>query len=280
MADVSIVKTGKGDAEGAAGAAKAIKQAVDLVGGIKKFIKKGDKVLVKPNYNSDDPPPASSDPKFVKTCVDMILDAGASEVAIGESSGPYWKPTMKVLKKMGLLDVAEETGVEVLDFDNLPRKYMKMPSKARHLKGLHMPEALERYNKLVYICCMKTHRNARFTMALKLAMGFPKTYERVKMHINNLEPKIAELNLLVKPDLIIMDGRKAFVTGGPDTGREEEPGVVLASTDRVAIDIEALKLLKQYDSNNRLDMPVEELPLIAESIRLGTGKKGKAVTRR
>jgi len=92
---------------------KSVKRAVDLIGGFKKVISAGDKVIVKPNFNSDDPFPASSDPEFVKAVVSLSYDSGASSVAIVERSGIPWLPTKNVLRKMGMLKAAKECGAEV-----------------------------------------------------------------------------------------------------------------------------------------------------------------------
>ncbi len=271
MAKVSLVKP-KEDLK------SAIQKSVEMIGGFSKYIKKGDRVLVKPNFNSDDPFPASSDPLFVKAAIELIREAGAKEVVIGESSGPFWKTTQRVFKKTGMEQIAKELGVEIRYFDDLLHVKKTLPLPAKYLKSIHITTELEKYDKLVYICCLKTHFNARFTMSLKLCMGFPKTVDRLKMHTGKLENKIAELNLLMKPDLILMDGRKCFVTGGPAWGEVREPGVILASTDRVSIDIEGVKILQSYKAKNKLDMPPDELPIIKRAIEIGIGRKGTLIT--
>ena len=70
-------------------------------------------------------------------------------------------------------------------------------------------------------------------------------------------------------DLIIMDGRKAFVSGGPERGELAEPGIVMASGDMVAIDVEALKVLQSYPAENRLDRDPYDLPQIATALKHG-----------
>lgn len=77
-----------------------------------------------------------------------------------------------------------------------------------------------------------------------------------------------------QPDLIVMDGRKAFVTGGPQRGRVKEPNVVLASGDLVAIDIEAVKILLNYKAHNLLLNDPWQLPQIitAQKHKLGAMK--------
>jgi uncharacterized protein (DUF362 family) len=88
--------------------------------------------------------------------------------------------------------------------------------------------------------------------------------------------KMIELSLPVGPDLIIMDGRKSFVTGGPDNGEVVEPNVILASGDRIAIDVEGVKILQSYPRDNLIKAPVWEMPLIRRAVELGLGAKNKA----
>jgi uncharacterized protein (DUF362 family) len=63
-----------------------ILRSVDLIGGFDKVIEKGDEVLLKPNYNSADAPPASSDPEFLRALVELLFEHGAGKVIVGESS--------------------------------------------------------------------------------------------------------------------------------------------------------------------------------------------------
>jgi len=253
---------------------KSVKRAVDLIGGFKKVISAGDKVIVKPNFNSDDPFPASSDPEFVKAVVSLLYDSGASSVVIVESSGMPWLPTKNVLRKMGMLKAAKECGAEVRVLDD--RKWVDIEIEGKRWKKISIAQdALEKDAKFVWLPCMKTHRYARFSLSLKLSVGLLDFRLRGDLHAAHLEEKIAELNLAVHPNLIIMDGRKCFTTGGPDVGHVEEPNIILASGDRIAIDVEALKILKSYNASNKLDMSVWEFPQIKHTVELELGVRGE-----
>ena len=72
-----------------------------------------------------------------------------------------------------------------------------------------------------------------------------------------------------------MDARKCFVSGGPESGEVKEPNLILASTDRIAIDIEGLKILKSYPAKNKLDLPLWEIPQIKRAVELGLGAKSE-----
>ena len=80
------------------------------------------------------------------------------------------------------------------------------------LRNSSVPGSVYEADKIVYLPCMKTHRLARFSLSLKLGVGLVHPGERRRMHMGNLERKVAEFSLALQPDLIVMDGRKAFVS--------------------------------------------------------------------
>jgi len=92
-----------------------------------------------------------------------------------------------------------------------------------------------------------------------------------------MQQKVAEINLCWQPNLIIMDGRKAFVSGGPAKGQVVEPGLILASGDLVAIDVEAMKVLLAYEARNRLISDPWQSPQIAAALKHGLGVGSYAV---
>jgi uncharacterized protein (DUF362 family) len=102
---------------------------------------------------------------------------------------------------------------------------------------------------MVYACCLKTHRLADYSISLKLGMGLIRPRTRIGWHIRGREEKIAELNKVIKPKLIVLDARKAFITGGPFGGKVVEPKLILASNDRVALDVEGIKIIKSFPGN-------------------------------
>ncbi|MDH5793602.1 MAG: DUF362 domain-containing protein [Candidatus Bathyarchaeota archaeon] len=224
-----------------------ILKAVDLIGGFSKVVEKGDKILLKPNFNTGDAPPGSSDPDFVKAVIELLYEHGASKVILGESS-MFSLSTRNVLEDTGMLRKAEEARAEIAPFDE--GKWVKVSTGGKYLRTVSLPENALAAKKLVYVCCMKTHRWAKFTLSLKLAVGFMKPSERMLLHARNLEEKIADLNLVVHPSLIIMDGRKCFINGGPACGELRNPNVVLASGDRIATDVEAIKVIKSFEGSN------------------------------
>jgi uncharacterized protein (DUF362 family) len=201
----------------------SVAKAVELIGGLGKVISTGDRVILKPNFNSPDPYPGSSDLDFLKSVVQILNEAGA-KVVVGESSGGIWRPTRKVMGKLDALRQLTDVGAEVIAFDDRAWDWVRVRVDGDYLKEVTVPRSVYEADKIVYLPCLKTHQLARFSLSLKLAVGFVHPGERRSMHMRNLERKIAEFNLALQPDLVIMDGRKAFVSGGPATGELVEPG--------------------------------------------------------
>jgi uncharacterized protein (DUF362 family) len=92
-------------------------------------------------------------------------------------------------------------------------------------------------------------------------------------HMRNLCYKLAELSLVVQPDLIIMDARKVFITGGPAKGELREPNLILASGNQVAIDVEGVKILQSYPGNSLEGKDIWTLKQIKHSVDLGLATK-------
>lgn len=248
-----------------------ILKSVNLIGGFDKIVEKGDEILLKPNFNTADAPPGSSDPDFVKAVIELLYEHGAEKVVLGESS-MLRLSTQKVLEETGMMEKAEEAGAEVVIFDE--GEWVEVATGGKYLKKVSLPETALKARKVVYVCCMKTHRWAKFTFSLKLAVGFMKPSERVPLHMRNLEEKIADLNLVVHPNLIIMDGRKCFISGGPASGELQSPGVVLASGDRIAMDVEALKIIESFEGSS-LNADPWSYTQIHRAVKLGLGVKNE-----
>jgi len=247
-----------------------ILKAVNLIGGFKKVIDKGDEVLLKPNYNSADAPPASSDPEFLRAIVELLLENGA-KVIVGESS---WQglATRKAFEKARVLAALKDTGVEIVFFDE--EKSTKVKVGGEYLEHVSLAERALKADKIVYSCCMKTHFRADFSLSLKLAFGFTKKSERMAFHVRHLKEKLVDLNLVVHPSLIIMDGRKCFITGGPFGGEVRNPNVILASGDRVAIDVESIKIIESFEGSKLKDDPWSYTQ-IRRATALGLGVKNE-----
>ena len=245
----------------------SIARAVEAIGGFGRLIATGDTILVKPNFNTADPLPASSDPQFVRAVIELLWENGAGRVVLGESS-TFALSTRDVMEKTGMLRIAEEAGAEVVIFNE--GDWVSVEIGRRHLKKVNLAKSIFDAQKIVYVPCLKTHRFADFTVSLKLAVGFVKPRDRVRLHMGNLREKIAELNTAVRPDLIIVDGRRCFISDGPERGEVREPNIVLASGDRIAIDVEGVRIIKSYPGTS-LKGDEWRYRQIRRAVKLGLG---------
>lgn len=257
---------------------ESIELSVSLIGGIKKLVKSGDTVLVKPNYNTADSFPGSSDPHFIEAVIDMLYASGAGKVIVGERTA--FLHSRKVLEQAGIIEVAEKAGAEVrvfgkdgwrAIFDRKGWRRTEVPG-GQYLRAVSIAKEALEIDKIVYAPLIKTHHAADFTGAIKLSMGFVKPFfDQITFHAKHLREKLAELGLAVKPDLIIMDARKVFITRGPAKGELREPNLILASGNQVAIDVEGVKILQSFPGNGLEGKNVWDLIQIKHAVRLGLG---------
>lgn len=244
-----------------------INAAVQSLGGFPRFINVGDRVLVKPNVNTADPFPASSDPAFIRAVVELVLSAGAAEVVVGDSS-TFYQNTRKNFEKIGLYELEKiSSKVKVVSFDE--GEWINKKIAGKFLKSVSVPDILGKVDKVIFLPCLKTHFIAKFTGALKLGVALMKPQERLMLHAKNTEEKIAELNLAFRPDLIIMDGRRCFIAGGPTKGEVMEPRVVLASDSRLAIDLEEIRIIQGFPGNSLANMKPEDFVQIKRAREIG-----------
>lgn len=257
---------------------QSVERAVSLIGGIGKFIKKGETVLLKPNFNTADPFPGSSDPAFIKTIIDLLYEAGAAKVVVGERTA--FVHNGRVLEAAGIVGVAQQAGADIVVFGKdgwralFDRKGWRRVSvpKGLFLKKVSLAKEALEIGRIVYAPLIKTHHAAEFTGAIKLSMGFVKPFfDQMTFHARHLCEKLAELALVVRPALIIMDARKVFISGGPAKGELRTPNLILASDNQVAIDVEGVKILQGYAGNSLEGRDVWGLTQIKHAVELGLG---------
>jgi uncharacterized protein (DUF362 family) len=249
-----------------------VRKAVDLLGGLGKSIKSQDRVLLKPNFNSEDPPPGSTAMDFLMAVIEILREDGCTRISVGEGSGRPWVPTAKVFQKSGLSARMSEARVPLLDFDQA--QFIDVPIGGEYLEVIAYPKDLEDFDKIIYLPTMKSHYLAGFSMSLKLTVGLTHLYDRFLLHAENhmfVSQRAAEMSIPVKPDLILMDGRISFVSGGPAIGLAVHPGVILASGDPVALDVQGVRLLQNYAAVNHLVMDAWSLPQIKTAVKHGLG---------
>ncbi len=242
---------------------------------------KGRQVFIKPNYNTADPAPGSTDNDTLVALVDWLWQQGAASLTLGERS---WKNTRQVLEAKGVLPLLASRQVEVILFDDLPAEdWVEVGRPDFHWpQGLKVARPMLEADCLVETACLKTHQyGGVFTMSLKLAVGAVPGSQQMPAYMSALHASphqrrmIAEINTAFSPELIVLDGVEAFVDGGPMTGKRAAGRVVLAGADRVAIDAVGLACLKRLGANRAImDSPIFSQEQIARAVELGLGAAG------
>ncbi|NIO47854.1 MAG: DUF362 domain-containing protein [Candidatus Aminicenantes bacterium] len=251
--------------------------------GVKKVIElldfasvQGKKVMLKPNFNTADPAPGSTHNDTLSQLIKELQERGASEITIGERSGP--PATKSVLKDKGIFELAQELNFKIINFEELEEKdWVHFNPPGNHWKeGFYVARPVVESEYVVSTCCLKTHQyGGVFTMSIKLAVGLtPKKLMR-ELHSesrNGMRKMIAEINLSYKPQFIVLDGIEAFVDGGPSRGTRKEANVFLAGKDRIAMDAAGVAILKELGSNEAImERKIFEQDQIKRGVELGLG---------
>jgi uncharacterized protein (DUF362 family) len=241
----------------------------------------GKSVAFKANFNSDDPFPASTHPETLEAIVERLRDEGAREIRLGERSG--MGDTRMVLKNRGVVDIADRKGVDLVILDELPVEgWQKIPPEGLHWeRGFLIAKMFLEADMVVQTCCCKTHRfGGHFTMSLKNSVGLVAGNDSdgrynymAELHSSpHQRLMIAEINKFYTPDVVFMDATECFTTGGPEKGSIIKPNIILASSDRIALDAAGIALLRSYGSTPAVMRGrIFELEQIARAGELGVG---------
>jgi uncharacterized protein (DUF362 family) len=237
----------------------------------------GRRVVLKPNFNSADPAPASTHPDTLGQLVTELYERDARSVTLGESSGPAG--TRRVLEGYGVFDLAETLRFDVVNFDELPAaRWRPFGARGTHWpEGYHLPRLVTDAEYLVSTCCLKTHQyGGVFTMSLKLAVGLtPRTIRRSMHRSPDMRRMIAELNAGYRPHLVVLDGVTAFTDGGPSSGERKDGNVMIVGDDRVAVDAVGLAVLKALGANDAImGRGIWAQEQIARAVELDLGARG------
>jgi uncharacterized protein (DUF362 family) len=269
-ARVAFVKT----RDRAAGVARAI----DLLS-LDRF--GGRDVFVKPNLNSADPAPGSTHPAVLAALLKKLAALDAGPMTVGDRSG--MGDTRDVMERTQAFRVAREARAKAVVFDELAAadwELIQLP-ESHWSQGFALPRMVRGAGAVVQTCCLKTHRyGGHFTLSLKNSVGLAAKripggghdFMRELHNSSHQRRMIAEINSAYRVALVVLDGVEAFVTGGPDHGKRVDAEVVLAGTDRIAIDAVGVALLRHFGTTPEVSRGrIFEQEQIARAVELGLG---------
>lgn len=241
MSDVAVISCTSYE-EGAV--LTAVERGISLLGGAEKFVQPGEKILLKLNWLSSDPPEkcVTTHPAVFRAVATVFQRAGA-ELSYGDSPG--FQPPESAAKKTGAAEVAEQLNLPLGDFRAGQDVHF---SEGRQNKRFTISNAVLESDGVISLPKMKTHAFQRVTGAVKNQFGcipgalkgefhvkLPSAYDFAKMLI--------DLNTFVHPRLYIMDGITAMEGNGPRGGDPRQMNVLLFSTDPIALDATMCRLM-------------------------------------
>ena len=223
---------------------RAVEAGTDLLGGITHFSKSGERIVMKPNVliGTDPQKCVTTHPAVLKATGMLLRKAGAS-IYYGDSSS--FGGCERNMRRAGLKQIADELGIPLADFDH---GKTVIHQEALLNKRFIIANGVLEADGLISLPKLKTHAFTRFTGAVKNQFGCIPGMQKGQFHVKLPDPydfatMLVDLNTLVRSRLYIMDGIMAMEGNGPRSGRPKKMGVLLFSSDPVALDSIACKII-------------------------------------
>jgi uncharacterized protein (DUF362 family) len=242
--------------------AELVRKAIKALGGMSRFVKKGNRVLIKPNIAFARPPEgaANTNPEVVAELVQLCVEAGAKEVIVLDYT---LDPARITYEMSGIAKAAEAKGARVVYVS--PRDFVPIEVPKGKILSAYDVRVLKQVldaDVFINVPIAKTHGSARLTLGMKNLMGI--IQDRGAWHRSgDLHQCIADFVTAVKPHLTVIDAIRILASGGPKgPGRVEQKDTIIASTDIVAADAYATTLF---------GLTPNDVPHIIKAAELGVG---------
>lgn len=228
---------------------RTTRAALEALGGMKRFVQKGDVVMLKPNVAFDRPPAlaATTHPDSLRAVAQLVLEAGARKVIVADN--PINSPAGCFLKS-GLQAVADELNLELMYPEQSAFSHIQLEGEIlRHWPFFNRP--FEKVDKVIGVAPCKDHNLCSASMTMKNWYGLlGGRRNQFHQHIHSI---ISDFALMMKPTLVVLDGMHVLMSNGPTGGRlsdVKEMGTVVAGTDMVAVDSYGYSELLRRDVAN------------------------------
>ncbi|MDI6726697.1 MAG: DUF362 domain-containing protein, partial [Smithellaceae bacterium] len=230
-------------------AAAATTRALEALGGISRFVKKGQRVVIKPNMSFARTPEfaATTHPLVVAVVAQACIDAGAQQVLVVDHT--LHRPEL-CLERTGIREACRNIpGVHVLALQD--RKFFReigIP-QGKVLEKVEVLKDVLDGSVLINIPVAKSHSTTGVSLGIKGLMGL--IWDRNSFHYRfNINQGLADLATVIRPQLTILDATRAMATGGPGgPGEVKKPNLIIAGTDPVAVDAYGVSVVPWYGKN-------------------------------
>lgn len=239
----------------------AVKEAISLLGGMRRFVGRGDRVVIKPNIGWDRTPEmaACTNPEVVRALVELALDAGAKKAIVIDNTTNQAK---RCYVRSGIQEAVKQAGGDMLFVDE--HRIKRMPLRGAWLKDWEVVLDVIEADKIINVPIAKHHSLCRLTLGMKNWLGAIGG-ARNQLH-QSLDRAIVDLAAFFKPRLTVLDAYRILVRNGPQGGRVSDTELrktVAASIDPVAVDAFAASLF---------EVAPRELPYLAYARERGLGE--------
>ncbi len=215
----------------------ALKRGVELLGGYERFVRHGERILLKPNLLAGEPPEraVTTHPAVLAGCARLLREAGA-EVEFGDSPG--MENAIRAARQAGLLEAGVRSGAQFVEFST--SHDLDNPG-GNTVSSFPVARPVLACDGVVSLPKMKTHQLTRITGAVKNTFGCIPGKRKALYHVQFLDiadfsELLVELSKQVRPRLHVMDGIVAMEGNGPRSGDPKPMGVLVLSEDPVAVD--------------------------------------------
>lgn len=236
---------------------KTVRAALTELGGMKKFVSKGDRVVLLPNPQGS-VRGTNTHPEIIAETIKLCLDAGATEVAVCSVHGPgRWRRT-------GVIEATQQAGGKMI-YPDSDKDWIEVDiPKGKLLKKTNVIKRAIEKDVIINMPIAKHHNSARFTCTLKNLMGFNDNNGRFHQGEAHLHQCIVDLASIFSIDLCIVDATTILIQNGPfGPGKTASPQKVYAGTDMVAIDALCCGLI---------DIKPQDVGHISGAHKLGLGE--------
>ena len=223
---------------------QAVSKGMSLIGGMGNFVRRDEKIVLKANLLAGDFPEkcVTTHPSVFRAVAELLIKEGAI-VSYGDS--PAFGTPYAAAKKAGLTDVAEEMNIELADFKEGKEIFYEA---GKQNKKFFIANGILESDGLISLPKMKTHGLVKFTGSIKNQFGCVVGMRKAEFHVKlsnayDFAKMIVDLNNYIKPRLYVMDGIIAMEGNGPRGGDQKPMNVLLFSSDPVALDATACRLI-------------------------------------
>lgn len=217
---------------------KALQKTIDLVGGIRRFVKEGDQVLLKPNLLYGKPPEkaVTTHPAIVRGMIQIVREAGGKPF-IGDS--PSIGGLIKTAERAGIKRIAEELDCPLVEF-NCP--VFSTHRRGSFFKSIELEQKVLEADVVINLPKWKTHAQMLLTLGVKNLFGCIPGARKALWHLKTggdrkrFAQVLVDLYQIISPSLTVLDGVIGMEGNGPNSGRPIPLGLILASTDALSLD--------------------------------------------